>query len=496
MLPLWQLTVAEAAVAMDRGDMSAVDLCEAYLARIGALNDGLGAFLTVSADLARIQAAQADARRAAGERGPLLGIPYALKDLFVTAGLRTTAGSRMLADYVPPYDATVYRRLQVAGAVLLGKLNMDEFAMGSSNEFSAYGAVRNPWDRERVAGGSSGGSAAAVAAGLCAFSLGTDTGGSIRLPASFCGVTGFKPSYGRVSRYGMVAFASSLDQAGTLTRTARDAALVMGAIAGQDPLDATSADRVVEGYTAGLSGRLDGLRVGLAIPEAGDAEQAQLLTDARRILEDAGATVEDLPAAVDEALIVPTYVVLVTAEASANLARYDGIRYGHHVPGDDLAAMLGAGRGQGFGAEVRRRILMGTYVLSSGYQDAYYGQACRVRELVRRRLEATLSPEGGLDLIVGPTTAGPAFPLGAKLTDPVAMYRNDIYTIPANLAGLPAISVPAGFSAGPAGPLPLGLQIVGRRWAEATVLRAADAFQARDDSWRRRPDMSTAPAIG
>ena len=286
-----------------------------------------------------------------------------------------------------------------------------------------------------------------MAAGLCAFSLGTDTGGSIRLPASFCGVTGFKPSYGRVSRYGMVAFASSLDQAGTLTRTARDAALVMGAIAGQDPLDATSADKVVEGYAAGLSGRLDGLRVGLAIPEAGDAEQAQLLTDARRILEAAGATVEDVRATADEALIVPTYVVLVTAEASANLARYDGIRYGHHVPGDDLAAMLGAGRGQGFGAEVRRRILMGTYVLASGYQDAYYGQACRVRELVRRRLEATLSPEGGLDLIVGPTTAGPAFPLGAKLTDPVAMYRNDIYTIPANLAGLPAISVPAGFSA-------------------------------------------------
>ena len=492
MRDLWQLTVAEAVAAMDGGRCSAMDLCEAYLARIDALNGDLNAFLTVSTDLARRQAAAADARRAAGERGGLLGAPYALKDLFVTGGLRTTAGSRMLADYEPPYDATVYQRLREAGAVLLGKLNMDEFAMGSSNEFSAFGAVRNPWDLGRVAGGSSGGSAAAVAAGLCAFSLGTDTGGSIRLPASFCSVTGFKPSYGRVSRYGMVAFASSLDQAGTLTRTARDAALVMAAIAGQDPRDATSADVAVDDYAAALEGRLDGLRIGLALPEAGDADQARLLADARRTLEAAGAAVEALPPAEDAAWVVPTYVVLVTAEASANLARYDGIRYGHHVPGDDLAAMLGAGRGEGFGAEVRRRILLGTYVLSSGYQDAYYGQACRVRELVRRRLEALLAPEGGLDLIVTPTAAGPAFPLGAKTADPVAMYRNDLYTIPANLAGLPAVSIPAGFSAGPDGPLPLGLQIVGRRWAEATVLRAADAFQSLDDSWRRRPAMAAA----
>ncbi len=487
---LWQLTVADAAAAMDRGDCSAQDLCQAYLERIAALDDRLGAYLTVAADLAMRQAAAADARRAAGERGALLGIPYALKDLFVTGGLRTTAGSRMLADYLPPYDASVYRRLRDAGAVLLGKLNMDEFAMGSSNEFSAFGPVRNPWDPTRVAGGSSGGSAAAVAAGLCAFSLGSDTGGSIRLPASFCSVTGFKPSYGRVSRHGMVAFASSLDQAGTLTRTARDAALVIRTIAGRDALDATSSDRAVDDFAAALSGRLDGLRVGIVQPEAGDREQATLLTEARRTLIAAGATVEDLPPAADADLVVPTYVVLVTAEASANLARYDGIRYGHHVPGVDMAAMLSIGRGEAFGAEVRRRILLGTYVLSSGYQDAYYGQACRVRELMRRRLEAVLSPEGGLDLIVGPTTAGPAFDLGAKTADPVAMYRNDLYTIPANLAGLPAISIPAGFCAGPAGPLPLGLQIVGRRWAEATVLRAADAFQALDGSWRRRPPMA------
>jgi aspartyl-tRNA(Asn)/glutamyl-tRNA(Gln) amidotransferase subunit A len=492
MEPLWQLTVAQAAAALDRGDCSAAELCEAYLARIDALNGDLGAYLTVSADLARRQAAAADARRAAGERGPLLGVPYALKDLFVTAGLRTTAGSRMLADYLPPYDCTVYSRLTRAGAVLLGKLNMDEFAMGSSNEFSAFGAVHNPWDLDRVAGGSSGGSAAAVAAGLCAFALGTDTGGSIRLPASYCSVTGFKPSYGRVSRYGMVAFASSLDQAGTLTRSARDAALVMAAIAGRDPRDATSADVPVDDYGAALVGRLDGLRVGLALPEAGDADQARLLADARRTLEAAGAAVADLPPAEDAAWVVPTYVVLVTAEASANLARYDGIRYGHHVPGDDLAAMLGAGRGEGFGTEVRRRILLGTYVLSSGYQDAYYGQACRVRERVRRRLDTVLAPDGGLDLIVTPTAAGPAFPLGAKTADPVAMYRNDLYTIPANLAGLPAVSIPGGFVAGPNGPLPLGLQIVGRRWAEATVLRAADAFQAFDDSWHRRPAMADA----
>lgn len=503
-----RLTAHAAAAALRAGTLSSAELTEAYLARIERLNPRLGAFLTVTADLARNQAAQADKRRAAGEDGPLLGIPFALKDLFTTAGVRTTAGSKMLEHYVPPDDATAYRRLREAGAVLLGKLNMDEFAMGSSNESSAFGPGHNPWDPSRVPGGSSGGAAAAVAADLCAFAIGTDTGGSIRQPAALCGVVGLKPTYGRVSRYGMVAFASSLDQAGPLTKDVRDAAIVLGVIAGWDPADATCLSAAVPDYAGGLDdwegvdlGGPDTERIAPRSPRGSQVDLAGLrigvpeeyfaaglepgvraaVEDALGMLEAAGA--RRVPVGLPHAVhAIAAYYLIVTAEASANLARYDGIRYGLSVPADDLWDGYARSRGTGFGIEVKRRIMLGTFALSSGYYDAYYRRATRVRAMIRADFDAALA---ACDVIVGPTTPTPAFKLGAKIDDPLTMYLNDIYTSPLNLAGYPGISVPCGLVDG----LPVGLQIMGRSLDEATVLRVAHAYEQATDWHSLQPPL-------
>ena len=477
-------SVAETAAQLRSGTTTSLAVTDAYLAQIAASDDAIGAYLTVTADVARAQARSADARRAAGEDGPLLGVPYALKDLFTTAGVRTTAGSRMLADYVPPDDSAVYARLSAAGAVLLGKTNMDEFAMGSSTENSAFHPTANPWDVSRVPGGSSGGSTAAVAAGMAAFAIGTDTGGSIRQPAALCGVVGLKPTYGRVSRRGMVAFASSLDQAGPITRTAKDAAVVLGAVAGLDPLDATSGDVGVPDYGSALNGDVTGLRLGILDEyfAAGlDPEVRAAVEAAIDVLVAAGAVRVrvQLPSV---RYAVATYYLIATAECSANLARYDGFRYGASIGTGGVWERLAAARGAGFGEEVKRRIILGTNALSTGYFDAYYAQATRVRGLIRTEFERALE---ACDVIVGPTVPAPAFRRGEKMDDPLAMYLNDIYTIALNLAGLPGASVPCGFVAG----LPVGLQIMGRAFDEASILRTADAYEART-AWSTR-----APAV-
>ncbi len=470
-----RLTAAAAARAMRAGTLTSAALTEAYLGRIAALDPRFGAYLTVTADVARAQAAAADRRRAAGEDGPLLGVPFALKDLFTTAGVRTTAGSRMLEHYVPPDDAEAYRRLRAGGAVLLGKLNMDEFAMGSSNESSAFGPVRNPWDLARSPGGSSGGAAAAVAADLCAFALGTDTGGSIRQPAAFSGVVGLKPTYGRVSRRGIVAFASSLDQAGPLAKDVLDAALVLDAIAGHDPADATSSERPVPDHAAAVAAAgadLGGIRIGVPaeyFADGLDPAVGAVVEAALAVLEAAGArrVAVALPHSV---YAVAVYYLVATAEASANLARYDGLRYGRRADGGDLWTRVSRARGEGFGIEVKRRIVLGTFALSSGYHDAYYGRATRVRQRIRADFDAALDR---CDVIVGPTSPTVAFPLGEKVADPLAMYLSDVYTIALNLAGYPGISIPCGLAGG----LPVGLQIMGRPWDEPTVLRVARAYE-------------------
>ncbi|MCH7671244.1 MAG: Asp-tRNA(Asn)/Glu-tRNA(Gln) amidotransferase subunit GatA, partial [Proteobacteria bacterium] len=436
-------TVAELSVALASGDISSVELTQAYLDRIAEFNTDLNAFITVCDESALDQARAADAARANGETGALLGIPMAHKDIFCTQGISTTCGSRMLQNFVSPYDATVVERLKAAGAVTLGKTNMDEFAMGSSNENSFFGPVKNPWDTNRVPGGSSGGSAAAVAAGLCAMATGTDTGGSIRQPASFCGITGFKPSYGRVSRWGMIAFASSLDQAGTLCQSAEDAALMMNVMAGLDGKDSTSVDRDVEDYTATLDDSLDGLKIGIPrqhFAQGLNAEVEQAIRDALREYEKLGATIKeiDLP---NNHLSVSAYYVVAPAEASANLSRYDGVRYGYRCENPlDLEDMYKRSRSEGFGDEVKRRIMVGTYALSAGYYDAYYRKAQKIRRLIKNDFNAAFEE---VDIIVGPTSPHTAFKLGAK-SDPVAMYLEDIYTIAVNLAGLPAISIPGG----------------------------------------------------
>jgi aspartyl-tRNA(Asn)/glutamyl-tRNA(Gln) amidotransferase subunit A len=440
--------------------------------------------VTVTEAEALHQAEAADARLARGDATPLTGIPIVHKDIFCTAGVKTSCGSRMLDNFTSPYDATVVERLRRDGAVMLGKTNMDEFAMGSSNETSFYGPVRNPWALDRVPGGSSGGSAAALAARLCAAATGTDTGGSIRQPAALCGSTGLKPTYGRVSRYGMIAFASSLDQAGTLTRTALDAALLLRSMAGWDARDSTSLDEPVPDYVAALARPLDTLRIG--VPESFFDEglhpgNANAVRDALRVLEAAGARIRpiELP---HLKLSVPVYYVVAPAEASSNLARFDGVRFGHRAADvSDLHTLYKRSRAEGFGAEVKRRILTGTYVLSAGYYDAYYLQAQKVRQLISQDFARAFSE---VDLVAGPTTPTPAFPLGQKVNDPIAMYLNDIYTIGANLAGLPAISVPCGFVDG----LPVGLQLVGRPLEEERVLQAAHAFQLETDWHERAPD--------
>jgi len=478
MTALHQLSLAALRRGLEAGDFSAVELTEALLARIDAADETLNAFITVLPGEALEQAAAADAARAAGDAGPLCGVPLVHKDIFCMRGVRTTCASRMLENFVSPYDATVVERLKAAGAVVLGKTNMDEFAMGSSNETSYFGPVANPWDPERSPGGSSGGSAAAVAARLVPAATGTDTGGSIRQPAALTGTVGIKPTYGRVSRYGMIAFASSLDQAGVITRTAEDAALLLGVMSGFDERDSTSVDRPVPDYAAGLAQDIDGLRVGIVRQhfDAGlDDACGAAVREALAALEARGAvlTEVDLP---NLDYCVPTYYVVAPAECSSNLSRFDGVRFGHRAEApENLIDLYCRSRGEGFGAEVKRRIMTGTYVLSAGYYDAYYLKAQKVRQLISRDFSAAFE---SVDVIAGPTTPTPAFRLGDKTDDPITMYLNDIYTIGANLAGLPALSTPCGLVDG----LPVGLHLVGPHFAEERLLQVAHQYQ-QDTHW-------------
>jgi aspartyl-tRNA(Asn)/glutamyl-tRNA(Gln) amidotransferase subunit A len=457
------------------------ELTQALLARIEASQPKLNAFITIMRDSALSQAATADQALAAGSAGPLTGLPLAHKDIFCTAGVKTSCGSRMLDNFVSPYDATVVGKLDAAGMVTLGKTNMDEFAMGSSNETSWYGAVKNPWDLGRVPGGSSGGSAAAVAARISPIATATDTGGSIRQPAALCGVTGIKPTYGRVSRFGMIAFASSLDQGGLIAQSAEDAAMVLGAMAGFDPRDSTSVDAPVPDYLATLDAPLAGLKIGLIqefFDQGLDGSVEKCIREALQVYEKLGARLVEvkLPAL---PLSVPTYYVVAPAECSSNLARFDGVRYGHRCRDPkDLLDLYKRSRGEGFGAEVKRRIMTGTYVLSAGYYDAYYLKAQRVRQLINSDFKRAFAE---VDVLIGPTAPDVAFELGAKASDPIQMYLNDIYTIGANLSGVPAMSIPCGFVRD----LPVGLQICGPHFAEAKLLNVAHAFQKATD-WHRR----------
>jgi aspartyl-tRNA(Asn)/glutamyl-tRNA(Gln) amidotransferase subunit A len=480
-------TIHELTAAYARGAESPEAVTEAYLARIAALDADVGAYLTVTRDDALAAARASAARyRAGAPRSPVDGAPVALKDVFCTRGVRTTCGSRILETFIPPYDATIVERLRAAGVVILGKTNMDEFAMGSSTEHSAFQLTRNPWDLTRVPGGSSGGSAAAVAGGLAAGAFGTDTGGSVRQPAAFCGVVGLKPTYGRVSRYGLIAFASSLDHVAPFALDVVDAALLLGATAGHDPRDATSVTAPVPDYVASLTGGVTGLRVGVPDEYFGaglDPEIDAAVRAAIGVLRELGASIERVSLPTTE-FGVATYYVVAPAEASSNLARYDGVKYGLRVPGGrDLIDMVSRSRAAGFGAEVKRRIMLGTYALSTGYYDAYYGQAQKVRTLVRRDFEAAFAR---VDLLAAPTTPSVAFTHGDK-ADPLAMYMNDVYTIPASMTGLPAVSVPCGFSA--AG-LPIGLQLIGRALDEPTLLRAAHAYEQATPWRERHPELS------
>ncbi|HEX5948379.1 MAG TPA: Asp-tRNA(Asn)/Glu-tRNA(Gln) amidotransferase subunit GatA [Actinomycetota bacterium] len=457
------------------GEASAADAVEACLRRIETVDDRVEAFLRVTGEEARERARAIDARLAAGEDLPSsAGIPLALKDVLCTRGVTTTCGSRILQSYVPPYDCTPWARLREAGAVLLGKTNCDEFAMGSSNENSAFGPVHNPWDLETVPGGSSGGSAAAVAAGEAVWALGTDTGGSVRQPAALCGVVGFKPTYGLISRYGLIAFASSLDTVGTFTRSVRDAATLVSTIAGKDRLDATSLATEPHDLTDGLDGGVSGMRIGVVREWLGEGVEPGVKTAVEAAIDrlgGLGATFEDatLPYA-DYAL--SAYYIIAPAECSSNLARYDGVRYGHRAADAvDVIDMNSRTRGEGFGDEVKRRIMLGTYALSAGYYEAYYGQAQKVRTLVIRDFEAAYER---FDLLLGPTSPTTAFRIGEKAGDPLAMYLSDLFTIPSNLAGNPSISVPCGLDEKG---LPVGLQLLGRHLDEATVLRAAHALE-------------------
>jgi len=477
-------TLTELAAGLRAGKFSSVELVRAHLARIEASQPVLNAFISIAAEQALAAAAAADRDLAAGRGGPLAGVPIAHKDLFCTAGMRTSCGSRMLDNFVSPYDATVVAKLKSAGAITLGKLNMDEFAMGSSNETSHYGPVRNPWNTDYVPGGSSGGSAAAVAARLVPAATATDTGGSIRQPAALCGITGIKPTYGRVSRYGMIAFASSLDQGGVLARSAQDAALMLREMAGFDPRDSTSVDTPVPDYVAALDAPLAGVRIGIIrefLDQGLDPENERRIREALSLLERLGASLREVSLP-NLPLSVPVYYVVAPAECSSNLARYDGVRFGHRCQDPrDLQDLYRRSRGEGFGAEVKRRIMTGTYVLSAGYYDAYYLKAQRVRQLIAADFRRAFEE---VDVLAGPTTPTAAFPLGAKTADPITMYLNDIYTIGANLAGLPALSAPCGFVHG----LPVGLQLVGPHFAEARILNVAHRYQRETDWHLRTPE--------
>ena len=482
-------TVAELSAALAAGDISSQELTQAYLDRIAQYNDELNAYITVCADSALAQAKAADAARADGNSSALLGIPMAHKDIFCTDGVLTTCASKILNNFVAPYNATVVERFNAAGAVMLGKTNMDEFAMGSSNETSHYGPVKNPWDTERVPGGSSGGSAAAVAADLCAMATGTDTGGSIRQPASFCGITGFKPTYGRISRWGMIAFASSLDQAGPLCKSAEDAALMMNAMAGLDEKDSTSIDMEVPDFTATLGDSLQGLRIGVPrqhFAEGLSADVEEAIQALLKEYEKLGATLVDIDLP-NNHLSVSAYYVVAPAEASANLSRFDGVRYGYRCENPvDLEDMYKRSRSEGFGDEVKRRIMVGTYALSAGFYDAYYRKAQKIRRLIKNDFNNAFKE---VDVIAGPTSPHTAFKLGAK-SDPVAMYLEDIYTIAVNLAGLPGMSIPTGIVNG----LPVGMHLVGQDFAEAKLLNVAHQFQLATDWHRRKAPLTSKEA--
>jgi aspartyl-tRNA(Asn)/glutamyl-tRNA(Gln) amidotransferase subunit A len=468
-------TGSELSAGLAAGEFTAVELAESSLARVEAVDDRVEAFLTKTPQVALERAAELDTYLSTGAPKPeVAGIPIALKDVLTTNGIRTTCGSKILETYVPPYDCTAWTRLSGAGAVLIGKTNCDEFAMGSSNENSAYGPVHNPWDLDTVPGGSSGGSAAAVAAGEVVWALGTDTGGSVRQPAALTGVVGLKPTYGRISRYGLIAFASSLDTVGTFTRSVRDAAILLGALAGQDHRDATSVADEPGDYLAGIDRGVDGLRIGVIADAFGEGVQPDVAASVQAAVErlaalGASVTEVDLPHA---EYALSAYYLIAPSEASSNLARYDGVRYGLRVDGDDSIAMMFATRGAGFGPEVKRRIMLGTYALSAGYHEAYYGQAQKVRTLI---IQDYAEAFAGVDVLVSPTSPTTAFRIGEKADDPMAMYLNDIFTIPANLAGVPAISVPCGLDAGG---LPIGLQLTAPALDEATLFRAAAAIES------------------
>ena len=493
--PLWRLSVAEASRLLSSREISSAELTDACLERIAAVDGQISAYVTVTADLARQQAADADRRIAAHRRegshaSPLTGVPMQVKDLLCTNGVATTCASRMLAEYVPVYDATAVSRLREPGAVLLGKGNMDEFGMGSSTENSAFFPTRNPWDTERVPGGSSGGSAAAVAAGAAPFALGTDTGGSIRQPASFCGVTGLKPTYGRVSRYGLVAYASSLDQVGPLARDAADCALILQAIAGHDPRDATSLPDPVPDYSAALTGDISGLRLGVPseyFAEGMDEGVRAAVTAAIDQLAALGAEIREVSLPTTEYALA-CYYIIAPSECSANLARYDGVKYGYSHQGDgDMWEAMERTRQHGFGPEVKRRIMLGAFALSSGYYDAYYHKAQQVRTLIRQDFTRVFRE---VDALAAPVSPVVAFPIGDRADDPVRMYLVDVYTLPVNMAGLPAMSVPCGFAPSDTDQdLPVGLQLIGPHLSEPTLLNIAHTYQQATAWHRERPAL-------
>jgi aspartyl-tRNA(Asn)/glutamyl-tRNA(Gln) amidotransferase subunit A len=478
-------TAREIRDAIAAGTITAADACQASIDRITSANGTLNAFLTVAAERALTRAKAIDA---SSDRGPLAGVPVAIKDNISTRGVRTTAASRTLATYIPPYNATVIDRLEQAGAVVIGKTNCDEFAMGSSTENSAFGPSRNPWDPERIPGGSSGGSAVAVAAGMTPLALGSDTGGSIRQPASLCGIAGLKPTYGRISRYGLIAFASSLDCIGPLARTAYDAALALSVLAGPDPMDSTASQEPVSDYVGALTGDVRGLRLGVPrrMLEQGVHDSVRsCFYNALEILKQRGAQIIDieLPHA---PYAISTYYFVATAEASSNLARFDGVRYGFRAEGThDLKEMYGQTRRQAFGPEVKRRIMLGTYVLSAGYYDAYYLKAQQVRTLVRRDYDEAFQK---VDAVAMPTSPTPAFKLGERTDDPLELYLVDVFTVSANLAGLPALSVPCGLTGDR---LPIGLQMTGKPFDEATLLRIGDAYEQDTNWWKEVPESSS-----
>ncbi len=486
-MALHQLTIQQAQQKLSSGAVSSLELTEALIERIIAVDNEVKAYLTLTLELALQAARSADARRATGEDGSLLGIPLAIKDVICVKGAPTTCGSQILEGFIPPFDATVVQRLKAAGAVILGKTNMDEFAMGSSTENSAYFATHNPWDLTRVPGGSSGGSAAAVAAEMCLGAFGSDTGGSVRQPAALCGVVGVKPSYGRVSRYGLVAFASSLDQIGTFARTVTDAAMLLGVVAGYDPLDSTSVDAPVPDYTAELGDEadLDGIRIGVPKEYFVAGVQAEIENAVRAAIDklaDLGAEVKEVSLPhTDYAL--PVYYLIAPAEASANLARYDGVRYGYRAQADGVKQVYRRSRGTGFGPEVKRRIMLGTYALSAGYYDAYYLKAQKVRTLIKNDFDAAFEQ---VDVIAAPTTPTTAFRIGEKAADPLEMYLADVFTLSVNLAGICGLSLPCGFDDQG---LPIGLQLMGPAFGEAVVFKTARAYEAVTDWHRRRPAL-------